>query len=151
MIGGRLRWTGQVCLFPVSLYSIPKCFLRSRSSVHLSLTEIDPLQCLSVSSLISKVCHKNGCFEGVLPVKNILRKFLQQSVYGGRVCVNPLYEGKKVEGKFQYLDAVYLCTGVSHARGHCTERSMTAGCVGRLTHLTASAFMLTTLNSPFAA
>jgi hypothetical protein len=74
----------------------------------LSLTEIDPLQCLSVSSLISKVCHKNGCFEGVLPVKNILRKFLQQSVYGGRVCVNPLYEGKAVEGKFQYLDAVSL-------------------------------------------
>jgi len=73
-----------------------------------SLTEVDPLQSLSVSSLISKVCHKNGCFENVLPVKNILRKFLQQSVYGGRVCVNPLYEGKKVEGKFQYLDAVSL-------------------------------------------
>ena len=74
----------------------------------LSLTELDPLQSLSVSSLISKVCHKNGCFEGVLPVKNILRKFLQQSVYGGRVWVNPLYEGKVVEGKFQYLDAVSL-------------------------------------------
>ena len=73
-----------------------------------SLAEIDPLQSLSVSSLISKVCHKNGCFEGVLPVKNILRKFLQQSVYGGRVWVNPLYEGKVVEGKFQYLDAVSL-------------------------------------------
>jgi hypothetical protein len=74
-----------------------------------SLAEIDPLQSLSVSSLINKTCHKEGCFDGVLPMGNILRKFLQQGVFGGRVSLNPLYEAKKVEGKrLQYLDAVSL-------------------------------------------
>ena len=74
-----------------------------------SLTDgIDPLQSLSVSSLISKVCKQNGCFDNVLPVSCILRKFLQQSVYGGRVCVHPDYELRRVEGTLQYLDGVSL-------------------------------------------
>jgi hypothetical protein len=74
-----------------------------------SLTDgIDPLQSLSVSSLISKVCKQNGCFDGVLPVSSILRKFLEQSVYGGRVCVNPDYELRRVDGTLQYLDGVSL-------------------------------------------
>jgi hypothetical protein len=74
-----------------------------------SLTDgIDPLQSLSVSSLISKVCKQNGCFDNVLPVSCILRKFLQQSVYGGRVCVHPDYELRRVDGTLQYLDGVSL-------------------------------------------
>ncbi len=73
-----------------------------------ALTEIDPLLSLSISSFASKTCKQNGAFDNVIPIKGVLRKFLQQSVYGGRVWVNKEYEGKKIEGKFQYLDGVSL-------------------------------------------
>jgi hypothetical protein len=73
-----------------------------------ALTEIDPLLSLSISSFASKTCKQNGAFDNVIPIKGVLRKFLQQSVYGGRVWVNKEYEGKMIEGRFQYLDGVSL-------------------------------------------
>jgi hypothetical protein len=76
--------------------------------LELTNEDIDPLDCLTISSLSYRLMGIRGAFEESYMVTGNMRAFLAKSVYGGRVFVNPLYEGKKVEEKLDYFDACSL-------------------------------------------
>ena len=64
--------------------------------------------CLTISSLTDKFFQISGAYEGVYECTGNLRKFISESIYGGRVHVNEKYQKKVVEGKIADYDAVSL-------------------------------------------
>lgn len=64
--------------------------------------------CLTISSLTDKFFIIKGCYDGVYEMTGNLREYLSRAVYGGRVCVNPKYEKKIIEGKISDFDGVSL-------------------------------------------
>ena len=65
-------------------------------------------ECLTISSLTDKYMIKEGAYDEVYSIKANLRAYVAQAVYGGRVCVNPKYVKKIIEGKISDYDGVSL-------------------------------------------
>jgi hypothetical protein len=65
-------------------------------------------ECLTISSLTDKYMIKEGAYDGVYSMQGNLRAYVAEAVYGGRVCVNPKYKKKIIEGKISDYDGVSL-------------------------------------------
>ena len=63
------------------------------------ITGLDAYQSLTISSIGYKYATKEGCFDGLAHVKGCLREFIQKSIKGGRVYVNPKYQCSEVFSK----------------------------------------------------
>ena len=70
--------------------------------------ELDALQSLTLPSFANRYMGHNGSFDGMYELSGALRAYQGQAVAGGRVYVSPKAEGKYLQGKFAYLDAVGL-------------------------------------------
>ena len=70
--------------------------------------ELDALQSLTLPSFANRYMGHNGSFDGMYELSGALRAYQGQAVAGGRVYVSPTAEGKYLQGKFAYLDAVGL-------------------------------------------
>ncbi len=69
---------------------------------------LDVLHSLTVPSFSNRFMGFNGAFEGMHELSGSLRAYQSQAVAGGRVMVNPAFEGRHCRGKFAYLDAIGL-------------------------------------------
>lgn len=80
------------------------------NEIILNLTDktLCVFDCLTISSLTDKFFIIKGCYDGVYEMTGNLREYLSRAVYGGRVCVNPKYEKKIIEGKISDFDGVSL-------------------------------------------
>ena len=72
------------------------------------VTGLDALESLTISSIGHKYAVKFGCYEDVYETKGCLREFIQQTIRGGRVFVNPEYKNKIQTGGLQDFDGVSL-------------------------------------------
>ena len=63
---------------------------------------------LTISSLTDKYMKLEGAYNGVYEVQGNLRAYIAKAVYGGRVCVNPKYKKKVINGKISDYDGVSL-------------------------------------------
>jgi len=63
---------------------------------------------LLLASYANRYMGHNGSFDGMYELSGELRAYQGQAVAGGRVYVSPRAEGKHLQGKFAYLDAVSL-------------------------------------------
>jgi hypothetical protein len=75
---------------------------------NLTDNKMNIFESLTISSLTDKYMYLEGAYDNVYQVKRNLRDYISRAVYGGRVCVNPLYEKKIVEGKTADYDGVSL-------------------------------------------
>jgi len=67
---------------------------------------IDVCSILTTASLAHTMVGISGCYEGLVGVKRTLREYIQQSVKGGRVYVNPQYASDPVVDDIQDFDGV---------------------------------------------
>jgi hypothetical protein len=79
-----------------------------REMLHITDNELDPLQSLTLASFANRYMGHNGSFDGMYELSGELRAYQGQAVAGGRVYVSPRAEGKHLQGRFAYLDAVSL-------------------------------------------
>ena len=63
---------------------------------------------LTISSLTDKYMYLEGAYDDIYEINRNLRDYIGRAVYGGRVCVNKLYEKKIVEGRTADYDGVSL-------------------------------------------
>ena len=73
-----------------------------------NITELDAFEYLTISSIGHNYAVKQGCYDGLFEVRGCLREFIQQSVKGGRVYVNPEYANKEIDEKVEDFDGVSL-------------------------------------------
>ena len=84
---------------------------------------------LTISSLTNSFYGYHGCFDGLYQVTGQLRDFIGLSIKGGRVCVNPKYERKVIEGRTSDYDGVSmypsaifrLCNEWGLSKGKCLK------------------------------
>jgi hypothetical protein len=74
----------------------------------LSITDLDPFKYLTISSIGFEYAKRNNCFTNCSEVCGTLREFIQQSIKGGRVYVNPEYKNKCINEKIEDFDGVSL-------------------------------------------
>ena len=79
-----------------------------REMLHITQGELDPLHSLTLPSFANRYMGHNGAFDGMYELSGSLRAYQGQAVAGGRVFVSPSAEGRYLQGKFAYLDAVGL-------------------------------------------
>jgi len=72
------------------------------------ITGLDAFEYLTISSIGYKYAEAKGCFEGLYRVKGCLREFIQRSIKGGRVFVNPEYKNKEINENIEDFDGVSL-------------------------------------------
>lgn len=82
--------------------------MKAYQKLIIQITNIDPLDFLTISSIGHHYASVTGCYDGLYEVSNGLREFGQRSVKGGRVYVNPVYKGKELDGRFSNNDGVSL-------------------------------------------
>ena len=76
--------------------------------LHITDHTLDALHSLTLPSFANRYMAHNDAFNGMYELGGDLRKFQMMAVAGGRVYVNPKFEGRYLEGKFSYMDAVGL-------------------------------------------
>lgn len=86
---------------------LDKALLKFRALIK-KVTGLDALESLTISSIGHKYAVNFGCYEGVYETKGCLREFIQQTIKGGRVFVNPEYKNKIQTGVLQDFDGVSL-------------------------------------------
>jgi hypothetical protein len=72
------------------------------------ITELNAFDFLTISSIGYNFAIKQGCFNGLYSVNGCLREFIQRSVKGGRVYVNPDFQKKEIDEKIEDFDGVSL-------------------------------------------
>jgi hypothetical protein len=72
------------------------------------ITGLDAFEYLTISSIGFNYALKEGCFDGLVETRGSLRQFIQQSVKGGRVYVNPEFQNKEVDECIEDFDGVSL-------------------------------------------
>ena len=90
---------------------------------------LDVCSILTTASLAHTMVILAGCYEGLVGVKRTLREFIQMSVKGGRVYVNPKYALEPIvddiqdfDGVSQYPSAmVRMCRDYGVPQGEITE------------------------------
>jgi hypothetical protein len=73
-----------------------------------SITSLDPFEYLTISSIGYNYAVNEGCFDDLYEVKGCLREFIQRSIKGGRVYVNPTYQNKEINMDIEDFDGVSL-------------------------------------------
>lgn len=63
---------------------------------------------LTISSLTDKYMKIEGAYDGTYEIKDNLRAYCAEAVYGGRVCVNEKYTKKLIEEQLADYDGVSL-------------------------------------------
>lgn len=79
------------------------------SRSYLKDNELNPLTFTTKSSFSKCLAQQGGVFDGSAEYSGALRKFIMQSIRGGRVTCHPLFEGKTIEASSSgiiYMDAV---------------------------------------------
>lgn len=77
-------------------------------SLLFELTAIDPTDSLTISTVGYKFANNEGAFNGLYRVGGSLREYIQKSIRGGRVYVNPDYIKTVVEEEIADFDGVSL-------------------------------------------
>jgi hypothetical protein len=72
------------------------------------ITDLDAFNFLTISSIGYAYAVNTGCFTGLYETEGNLREFIQQSVKGGRVYVNPIYKNTIVDDEIEDFDGVSL-------------------------------------------
>jgi hypothetical protein len=67
---------------------------------------LDVCSILTTASLADTMVRMAGCYDGLYAVKRTLREFIQLSVKGGRVYVNPQYASEPILDDIQDFDGV---------------------------------------------
>lgn len=86
---------------------LDKALIKFRELIK-DITGLDALESLTISSIGHKYAVKFGCYTGVYETKGCLREFVQQTIRGGRVFVNPEYKNKIQIDILQDFDGVSL-------------------------------------------
>ena len=86
---------------------LDKALIKFRTLIK-DITGLDALESLTISGIGHKYAVKFGCYEGIYQTKGCLREFIQQTIRGGRVFVNPEYKNKIQKGVLQDFDGVSL-------------------------------------------
>jgi len=79
-----------------------------REMHHITDNQLDALQSLTLPSFANRYMGHNGAFDDMYELSGELRAYQGQAVAGGRVFVSHKAEGRYLQGKFSYLDAVGL-------------------------------------------
>jgi hypothetical protein len=74
-----------------------------------------------------------GAYEGVYEISGNLRAYVANAVYGGRVCVNPKYKKKVINGKISDYDGVSLYPSAIYRL--CRSGGLPTGKAKRLVHM----------------
>lgn len=69
------------------------------------ITGLNSFNILTISSLAHKFMCSRGCYEGLYEVKGSLRKWIQDSIYGGRVHVVEKHANQVVDNVLENNDA----------------------------------------------
>lgn len=72
------------------------------------LINIDPSKYLTISSVANTYCKNQGAFDELYEVSGGLRDYIQKSVRGGRVYVNPNYQMTVINDEISDFDGVSL-------------------------------------------
>ena len=81
--------------------------IKYRKLIH-DITGLDAFEYLTISSIGNAYAKSQGCYDGLVETKGCLRQFIQESVKGGRVYVNPTYENEEISEDIEDFDGVSL-------------------------------------------
>jgi hypothetical protein len=84
---------------------------------------------LTISTIGYEYATSKGCFNDLSLVKGGLREFIQKSVKGGRVFVNPEYQGEEIDKPIEDFDGVSLYP--SSMKRLCQEYGLPVGKIKR--------------------
>jgi hypothetical protein len=84
-----------------------KAMLKYRELI-FEITGLDAFHYLTISSIGHAYAIKQGCYDGLFEVNGCLREFIQNSVKGGRVFVNPEYSKTEIDEAIEDFDGVSL-------------------------------------------
>lgn len=87
---------------------LKRACLKYRDLMKIATNGLDVFQSLTISSLAHKMAIEYGCYDNIAEIKGELREFLQKSVRGGRVYVNPIYQKTTIDTEIEDFDAVSL-------------------------------------------
>jgi len=112
------------------VFVLREAMLKYRELI-LSITELDAFEYLTISSIGHAYAVKQGCYDGLFEVRGCLREFIQQSVKGGRVYVNPEHANKEIDEKVEDFDGVSLYP--SSMKRLCQEYGLPKGVIKKST------------------
>lgn len=72
------------------------------------ITNLDAFNFLTISSIAHNYVKSNGAYDGLFHTRGCLREFIQRSIKGGRVYVNPEFQCKEINERIEDFDAVSL-------------------------------------------
>jgi len=87
---------------------LQQAMIKYRSLMKIVSNGLDPFEFLTVSSIAHKTAKNNGCYDDLYETKGSLRNWIQESVRGGRVYVNPEFKNTIINDVIQDFDGVSL-------------------------------------------
>jgi hypothetical protein len=96
------------------------------------ITNLDAFNFLTISSIAHHYVKSNGAYDGLYHTRGCLREFIQKSIKGGRVYVNPEFQCKIINDRVEDFDAVSLYP--SAMKRLCEEFGLPIGKISRGTN-----------------
>jgi hypothetical protein len=89
----------------------------------IDLPPLNVLDSYTISSFSMKICKQAGAYEGVPSYSHYTRKYIMESVRGGRCTPHPTFEGDYIDAKIADIDAVSLYPSAITCVDHFTNKS----------------------------